>query len=158
MRVVFYARYSSDRQREASIKDQFRNCSRLAKHEGWDVAKWYRDKAISGSTSNRPGYQQMLSDAGEGRFDVLIVDDLSRLSRDDIEMMQVIRRFIYWDIRIIGVSDGYDSDSKGAKVHAGVRGLINEIYLDDLSEKTHRGLSGNAIKGLSCGGRSYGHL
>ncbi len=157
MRAVFYARYSTDRQRESSIEDQFRNCMRLVKHEGWEVVKRYRDEAISGSTSNRPDYKKMLADADEDLFDILIVDDLSRLSRDDIEMKQVIRRFVFWGIRIIGVSDGYDSDSKGAKVHAGVRGLINEIYLDDLREKTHRGLSGNAIKGLNCGGRSYGY-
>jgi len=99
----------------------------------------------------------MLSDAKGRQFDVLVVDDLSRLSRDDIEMKLVIRRFKFWGIRIVGVSDGYDSTAKGSKVHAGMRGLINEIYLDDLREKTHRGLTGNALKGLNCGGRSYGY-
>ena len=55
------------------------------------------------------------------------------------------------------MSDGFDSDSKGYKIHAGVRGLINEIYLDDLREKTHRGLTGRAVKGYNTGGRCYGY-
>lgn len=121
------------------------------------VADAALDEAVSGSTNHRPGYQKLLSDADRGEFTVLIVDDLSRLSRDDVEMKQVVRRFRFKQMRIVGVSDGFDSDSKGHKIHAGVRGLINEIYLDDLRDKTHRGLTGQALKGYNCGGRTYGY-
>lgn len=55
------------------------------------------------------------------------------------------------------VIDGYDSGSKSRKIQRGVRSLVNEIYLDDLREKTHRGLSGQALRGLSAGGKTYGY-
>ena len=157
MRVATYARYSSDRQREASIEDQFRNCVRLCERDNWDIVARYSDEAISGSRIDRPSYQAMLAAAKAKGFDVLVVDDLSRLSRDDVEMKQLIRRFRFWGLRIIGVSDGFDSNSKGYKIQAGVRGLMNELYLDDLREKTHRGLTGQALKGNNCGGRAYGY-
>jgi site-specific DNA recombinase len=157
MQAVIYARYSTDKQRDTSIDDQVRNCRAFAKREGWEVTEIYSDGGISGSTNQRSGYQQLLADADAGRFTVLIVDDLSRLSRDDVEMKQVVRRFRFKQMRIVGVSDGFDTDSKGHKIHAGVRGLINEIYLDDLRDKTHRGLTGQALKGYSCGGRAYGY-
>ena len=35
--------------------------------------------------------------------------------------------------------------------------MMNEIYLDDLAEKTHRGRTGQALKGFNCGGRAYGY-
>lgn len=157
MKAAIYSRYSSDRQRESSIADQVRNCMRHAEREGWTVSDTYSDEAISGSISARPAYQEMIADAEAGLFDVLLVDDLSRLSRDDIEMKTLIRRLTWQGLRIIGVSDGYDSSSKGHKVHAGVKGLMNELYLDDLREKTHRGMSGQALKGFNCGGRTYGY-
>ncbi len=157
MKAAIYARYSTDKQRESSIKDQFRNCEKFAKREGWVIQERYSDSAVSGSNSDRPEYQRMLTNAKVGSFDVLLVDDLSRLSRDEIEMKQVIRRFKYQGIRIIGVSDGFDTDSKGHKIQASVRGLINEIYIDDLADKTHRGLTGQALKGKNCGGKSYGY-
>jgi site-specific DNA recombinase len=157
MKAVTYGRYSSDKQRETSIDDQVRNCRNFIAREGWELTQTYSDEAITGSTSQRVGYQQLLADADAGLFDVLVVDDLSRLSRDDVEMKQVVRRFRFKRMRIIGVSDGFDSDSKGHKIHAGVRGLINEIFLDDLRDKTHRGLTGQAMKGFSCGGRTYGY-
>ncbi len=157
MKAALYGRYSTDKQREASIEDQFRNCKRHAEHEGWLIMARYKDGAVSGATADRPNYQAMLADAQAGAFDLLLVDDLSRLSRDDVELKQTVRRFRYWGSRIVGVSDGFDSDSKGYKIHAGVRGLINEIYLDDLREKTHRGLTGQALNGFNTGGRCYGY-
>lgn len=156
MRTVTYCRFSSDKQREASIEDQQRNCQKFAEREGWDIIGRYTDKAISGTKADRPEYQTMLADAVAGAFDLLLVDDLSRLSRDDVELKTTIRRFLFWGIRIVGVSDGFDSASKGYKIHAGVRGLINEIYLDDLREKTHRGMVGQVLKGNNAGGRTYG--
>lgn len=157
MKAVIYARYSSDKQRESSIADQVRNCERHAERENMEILRVFEDQAISGSVLNRAGYQQMLTASETGIFDVLLVDDLSRLSRDDIEMKRVIRLFNFKGLRVIGVADGYDSHSKGHKIHAGMKGLMNELFLDDLREKTHRGMSGQALKGFNCGGRTYGY-
>lgn len=157
MQVALYARYSSEHQRESSIADQFRTCERATQSQGWRVSHRYEDKAVTGSRADRPGYQRLLHDAQARCFDILIVDDLSRLTRDEAESIQVRRRLAFWGIRLIGVSDGYDSAAKGHKLQASVRGIINELYLDDLREKTHRGLMGQALKGYSCGGRAYGY-
>lgn len=157
MKSVIYTRYSSDAQREASSEDQARNCRKRIEAEGWELTAHFKDEAISGSTADRPGYQAMHEAAVARAFDVLIVDDLSRLSRDQVESERSIRRLEFGGVRIIGVSDGYDSQSKSRKAQRGVRGLMNEIYLDDLKDKTHRGLSGQALKQFSAGGKSYGY-
>jgi len=147
MKVAAYARYSSENQRDASIEDQFRNCQQYASRQGWVIENWYEDRAISGSHTHRNGYQTLLQDAARHIFDVVLVDDLSRLSRDEAESIQLRRRLNFLGIRLIGISDGYDSAAKGHKLQASVRGLMNELYLDDLREKTHRGLMGQALKG-----------
>lgn len=157
MKAVIYARFSTDKQSDSSIEDQARNCLRYAERSGMAITSRFEDKAISGASKNRPGFDAMKASADRGEFDVLLVDDLSRLSRDDVEMKQVIRRFKFRRIRIIGVSDGYDSDTKGEKIQSTMRGLMNEIYLDDLREKTHRGMYGKALGGYSAGGRTYGY-
>lgn len=112
---------------------------------------------MSGSRNDRPGYQAMLEAAELGAFDVLLVDDLSRLSRDHIESAQAIRRFKFDGIRVIGVSDGTDTARDGYKLETGLRGLMSEFYLDDLAKKTHRGLMGQALDGYSAGGLPYGY-
>lgn len=158
-RVALYARYSSEGQREASIDDQYRNCEHYATREGWEIVERYEDKGISGTKDEtaRPGYGKMLSAARAKRFDVLLVDDLSRLSRDSMKTEEARRLFVFLGVRLIGVSDGVDTASKGHKALSGFKGLMNDIFLDDLREKTHRGLAGQALKGNNCGGRIYGY-
>lgn len=159
MRVAIYARYSSEGQREASIEDQNRNCERYAKREGWTIIARYHDKAISGTQDEkgREGYAAMLRAAREKQFDVLLIDDLSRLSRDSMKTEEARRLFVFLKIRLIGISDGIDTASKGHKALSGFKGLMNDMFLDDLAEKTHRGLAGQALKGNNCGGRNYGY-
>lgn len=155
--VGVYGRYSSESQREASIDDQYRNCERRAKQEGWPIVERYQDKAISGSTSERSGYQAMLRDAKAKRFDILLVDDLSRLTRDEGELIDTRKRLVYWGVRLIGVSDGFDTAQKGHKIQASFHGIKNEIYLDELRDKTRRGLEGQALHDYHTGGRAYGY-
>ena len=157
MKAAIYARYSSDKQSDASIDDQIRNCTHYAERFGMKVALRFDDKALSGTSKNREGLDKMLYAGMHGEFDVLLVDDLSRMSRTRTETMQIIERFKFRGIRIVGVSDGYDSATKGEKIQSTMRGLMNELYLDDLREKTHRGMTGQAMKGYSAGGRTYGY-
>ncbi len=160
MRVALYARYSSEGQREASIDDQYRNCEAYAKRQdGWTITHRYHDKAISGSqnANGRPGYRQMLTDAQARHFDVVLVDDFSRLSRDQVETETARRRLVHWNIRLIGVSDGIDTAAKGHKMLSSFKGIMNEVFLDDLRDKTRRGMVGQVLKGYHGGGRAYGY-
>jgi site-specific DNA recombinase len=157
IRAATYARYSSDQQRASSIVDQRRNCQRRAEAEGWSIVAQFADEAISGSDNRRPEYLKMQQAAARKEFDVLIVDDLSRLTRDSVEQETTLRRLEFQGIRIIATADGYDSQSKSRKIQRGFKGLMNEMFLDDLRAKVHRGLEGQAIKGRWCGGRPYGY-
>ena len=157
MRAAIYARYSTDMQRAASIEDQARNCRKRADAEGWEIVATFADEAITGSDASRPQYQSMLDAGNRREFDILLVDDLSRFARDSVEQERSIRRLEFQGLRIIAVSDGYDSTSKARKMHRGFKGLMNEIFLDDLRDKTHRGLEGQARRGFWTGGRPYGY-
>lgn len=157
MIAAIYARYSGDRQREASNEDQIRVGESWAAREKIKVGYYYQDKAITGAVRARPDYLKLLDDAARGLFQILIVHDLSRLSRDDYELKGVLRKLIFIGIRIIGVADGYDSDRKGHKIHAGFKGLMNELHLDDIRAWTHKGMAGKAEDGFNCGGRTYGY-
>jgi site-specific DNA recombinase len=159
IRVASYARYSSENQKESSITDQFRNCERRAEREGWTITARYHDKGISGSKDDtgRPGYRDVLSAAKAKAFDILLVDDLSRLTRDEGELIKTRKLLVFWGVRLIGVSDGFDTAQKGHKIQASFHGIKNEMFLDELRDKTRRGLEGQALQGYSCGGRNYGY-
>lgn len=159
MRAALYARYSSDRQRETSIDDQLRLARERAERDGWQIVATYTDESLSGATpvALRPGGKALLSGAMARQWDVLVLESLDRLVRDVGEQETVVKRLEHRQLRIVGYSDGYDTLASGRKVMRLARGMVNEMFLDDLKAKTHRGLRGQFERGLSAGGRTYGY-
>jgi site-specific DNA recombinase len=98
--------------------------------------------------ASRSEYRARLEAANRREFDLLVVDDLSRSARDSVEQERSIRRLEFQGVRTVATSDGYYSESKARKAQCGFKGLMNEIFLDDIREKTHRGLTGQALKGF----------
>ncbi len=159
MKVAIYARYSSENQSEKSIDDQIRVCKRYIKDNGltFDERHIFVDKAISGSIIDRPGLQALQSAMEHKEFDAVAVDDLSRLSRSNHQMLTLVLKFEYYQVKLISVSEGIITDNDNAKLGIHVRGLINELYLDDLKKKTMRGLEGQKLRGFSAGENVYGY-
>jgi DNA invertase Pin-like site-specific DNA recombinase len=85
MRAALYARFSTEKQRDASIDDQFRECERVAKAAGLEVVARFEDRIISGGTARRPGYQALLTAVHKREFDVIVCEDISRLRRNRAE-------------------------------------------------------------------------
>jgi site-specific DNA recombinase len=157
MRTACYLRFSSSKQKLASIQDQLRNVENYCDRMKLPRPIIFKDEAISGSRNDRPGYMEMLAAAEAGLFDILLVDDLGRMTRDNIETLTATRQLKFLGIQVIGVSDGVDTSREGHKIEVGLRGLMNESYVDELSKKTHRGLMGRALKGFATGGPLYGY-
>jgi site-specific DNA recombinase len=131
IRAALYARYSSEGQGEASIEDQFRTCERYAAvHADWVIVARHYDHALSGTMDERqrPGFAKLLDDARAKRFEVLLIDDLSRLSRDSAKTEELRRLFVFLRIRLIGVSDGIDTANKGHKLLSGMKGIMNDVF------------------------------
>ena len=159
MKVAIYARYSSENQSAKSIDDQIRVCKRYIKDNGMTIEDKhiYVDEAISGSIVNRPALQALEKAMENKEFDAVAVDDLSRLSRSNHQMLTLVLKFNYHQVKIISVSDGIITDDENSKLGIQIRGLINELYLDDLKKKTLRGLEGQKMRGFSVGENVYGY-
>src|SRR5712691_1729944 len=108
MRYAIYARYSSDLQRHTSIADQMRKCHEFGQAQGWVPVKdcIYADEAISGITTERPGLQRMLQTALSPHrpFDIILVDDTSRISRSLSDTVQLFEKLRFAGVRVIAVA------------------------------------------------------
>jgi len=82
--VLFYARYSTDRQHEVSIETQIELGKSFIKKQGWQLAEIYSEAAISGTSFNsRPGIQRLLQHISRDQnVDVVLCVTVDRLSRD----------------------------------------------------------------------------
>ncbi len=159
MRAAIYARYSSENQRPESIDDQISSCSRFAEANGFTVLKnhIYTDYALSGSRKDRDGLNALIAACENKAFEIVLIDDLSRLARDNFLMLSVISSLHFEGIRIVSVSDGLDSNDEESKLGIQIRGIFNELQLQDLKKKTLRGLIGQKQRGFSVGERTFGY-
>lgn len=131
-RVALYARYSSDRQRTASIEDQLRLCRDHATARGWKIVSTYTNEAASGASLNgRPGMLAMLSAARDGRFDIVAAEALDRLSRDQEDIARLFKMFRFAGIGLSTVAEGQIDE-----LHIGLKGTMNALFLNDLANKT----------------------
>jgi site-specific DNA recombinase len=150
--AAIYARYSSDRQSDASIEDQVRLCEERAKREGFTVVETYADRAVSGASMLRPGLQALMADALAGRFTAVVAEALDRLSRDQADVAAIYKRLSFAGVKILTLSEGWIEE-----LHVGLKGTMNKLFLKDLAAKTRRGLRGRVEAGFSGGGNAYGY-
>lgn len=73
MKAVIYARFSSEKQNEASIEGQLRECMDYVNFNNIEVIGNYIDRAQSAKTDNRPNFQKMIKDSYKRMFDCIIV-------------------------------------------------------------------------------------
>jgi site-specific DNA recombinase len=71
---------------------------------------------------------------------VLLVDDTSRLSRTQHEVMSTCEKLKYMGIRVVFPSQSIDTNSEQADIQMTFHGLMDSMYVRELAKKTHRGL------------------
>ncbi len=155
-----YSRYSCDLQREESITDQQRKCQERAAQNGHQIVRelQFADEEVSGTKLKRDGLDALVKAAAEGRFDVLYFHNLSRLARESVITMPVLKQLVHvHKIRVISVTEGLDSDREGWEMLATILSMQHERYIKDLSDNVFRGQEGNVLAGLSVGDYCFGY-
>src|SRR5262249_17413182 len=123
-----------------------------ADRQGWTVVKVYADRALSGASRFRPDYQQMIADAGQKQFDVVVCEALDRLGRKLADIADLHDRLTFHGIKIHTVATG-----PVTQLHIGMLGTMAQLYLSDLRGKVWRGQLGRAGQGRIPGGVAYGY-
>lgn len=152
--AVLYARYSSDKQREASIDDQLRVCRDYCKAEGIDVVAEYKDYALSGKTDHRPEFRRMIANAPESDYVVVYMFD--RFSRDRYDSATYKKTLRECGVRVLSASEKVEDTPEGG-LQEGMPELLSEYYVRDLARKVRRGMEGNALKAKDNGYRIFGY-
>jgi DNA invertase Pin-like site-specific DNA recombinase len=132
-------------------------CRAHADRLGHQVVEVYTDAGITGTTTNRPGLQRMLADAAARRFKALILSDLSRLSRDRVDLGVLVRQLADLGVRVIDVETQTDSDDDSSDTIHAVKAIVGAEYIKAVRVATHRQLQTRALAGYNPGGKSYGY-
>lgn len=159
MRAALYCRLSEEdktkrsRQEDSvSIQNQKAMLTQYAQTQGWEIVQIYSDEDYAGADRNRPAFRQLLEDAENRRFDIVLCKTQSRFTRE----LELVEKYIHglfpqWGIRFVSVVDHADTENKGNKKSRQINGLVNEWYLEDLSENIRSVLTSRRQNGCHIG-------
>lgn len=151
--AALYARFSSDMQRDVSIDDQFAICRTYAARESFDVTREFSDRAKSGaSLFDRDQLLELMTAAKRREFNVVIVESLDRLSRDQADLAGLFKKLKFYGVDLRTVNEGKTTD-----IHIGLRGIVGSMYLKDLGDKVRRHHFGRVREGKVMGLVTYGY-
>lgn len=159
MKVAIYCRLSEeDRNKQFetddsnSIQNQKAMLLQYAMEQGWELYNIYSDDDYAGSDRRRPEFNRLLKDAEQHKFDIILCKTQSRFTRE----LELVEKYIHglfpiWGIRFISIVDNADTANKGNKKSRQINGLVNEWYLEDMSENIRSVLTNRRENGFHIG-------
>lgn len=142
---IIYVRYSSHSQRDVSIDQQIRACRAFAERNSIRIVSIYEDRALTGTSDKRPGFQRMIQDSERGGWSYVIVYSLDRFARDRYASAVYKRRLKDCGIKVLSAMENISDDPTGVLMESLLEGLA-EYYSKELSQKVRRGHEDNARK------------
>lgn len=159
LKVGIYCRLSeedknkrSENDDSNSIQNQKSMLIQYALEQGWDIYQIYSDDDYTGADRNRPEFNKLLADAEHGKIHIVLCKTQSRFTRE----LELVEKYIHglfpiWGVRFVSIVDNADTANKGNKKSRQINGLVNEWYLEDMSDNIKSVLTNRRKNGLHIG-------
>ena len=162
LRVTFYARVSSDTDEQLnSLDNQIAYYETfIKKNAAWTFVPGYIDEGLSGiSTKKRKHFNEMIADAKEGIFDLIITKEISRFARNTLDSLQYTRELLSFGVGVFFQNDNINTLDEDAELRLTIMSSIAQDELRKLSSRVKFGhqqaIKSNVVLGNS---RIFGYL
>lgn len=162
-KVGIYIRLSRDdgNVESESIISQRSLLNQYVKENNYIVVDEYVDDGFSGTNFERPSFKRMMKDIKNGKINMIITKDMSRLGRDYIGTGELIEKYFpNNNIRYVAINDGIDTfiDNTNNDI-APFKAIMNDMYAKDISKKIKSSLHSRMKDGLYVSGRCpFGYM
>ncbi len=150
MRCAVYARVSTADQ---NCEMQIRELREYTTRRGWSIVQEYVDTGWSGTKANRPELDKLMRDAGEHRFDCVLVWKLDRFGRSVLNLSEQLGKLTSYSIRFIATTQGIDTDQANptSRLLLHILAAVAEFEREMIRERVKAGMNTAKHKGVQCG-------
>lgn len=149
MRVALYIRTSTENQAE-SIKLQTEELNRYCQIKGYEVFEKYTDFGFTGKNTKRPAFSQMLHDAAEKKFDMILVTKIDRFARSVLDLLLTVEKLQEYEIQFAATSQPIDTSSAMGRLTLQIMGAFAEFERTIIRERMETGRKAAARNGTVC--------
>ena len=130
---------------------QLRDLRELAERRAFDIVAEYCDEGISGAKDSRPGLNRLLTDAGAGKFSVILVWKLDRLGRSLVHLVRLMDDFRRHGIELVSFTEGLDFTTTTGKLLFQIISAFAAFERDRIRERVLAGMRNARAKGKRIG-------
>ncbi|WP_304942617.1 recombinase family protein [Vallitalea guaymasensis] len=136
MNIGIYSRKSKITESGESIKNQIELCKEYA-YNNFNVKNLYiyEDEGFSGGNTKRPKYQEMLSNAKERKFDVLICYRLDRVSRNVLDFSNILELLTSHNIEFVSIRDHFDTSTPMGRAMMYIASVFAQLERETIAER-----------------------
>ena len=156
LRATYYARVSSESDEQLnSLDNQIAYYEDLIRrNRAWTYIQGYVDEGLSGiSTKKRKHFNEMIADAKEGAFDLIITKEISRFARNTLDSLQYTRELLGWGVGVFFQNDNINTLDEDAELRLTIMSSIAQDELRKLSSRVKFGhqqaIKSNVVLGNS---------
>ncbi|CAB5221369.1 PinR Site-specific recombinases, DNA invertase Pin homologs [uncultured Caudovirales phage] len=153
--VGIYYRVSTDKQdlasQETAMESWLRDLSESKKPKSVRV---FKDEGISGKTTNRPAYNELLQAAFAGEIDTILVYRLDRFSRDSSSAIRTILELDHYGVAFVSISQAtlnLAHDNPFRRTFLAMFADLAEIERDTIVARVKAGLDAARKRGVRLG-------
>jgi site-specific DNA recombinase len=159
VRVAVYLRRSTDEAHQPfSLEAQETKLrAYIASQDGWELVLVYSDDA-SGATLDRPDLHRALAAARAGRYDLLLVYRVDRLSRSIRGLASILDDLDAAGVAFRSATEPFDTTTPAGRMMVQMLGVFAEFERATIIDRVVGGMERKAARGQWCGGyRPYGY-
>lgn len=158
--VASYCRVSTDKEDQAnSFAAQQRYFTQyISAHPQWQLYAVYADQGITGTSARkRPQFQNMIRDAQEGKFQLILTKEVSRFSRNLLDTIAYTRTLKALGVSVVFLTDGINTQDPDAELRLSIMASIAQEESRKISARVKWGQARQMEKGVVFGRSMLGY-
>jgi DNA invertase Pin-like site-specific DNA recombinase len=159
LRCAIYTRKSSEEGLEQdfnSLDAQREACEAFIasqKHEGWTpLPDMYDDGGFSGGTIERPAFQRLLADVGDGKIDAVVVYKVDRLTRSLSDFAKIVEIFDKRNVSFVSVTQQFNTTTSMGRLTLNILLSFAQFEREVTGERIRDKIAASKKKGMWMGG------
>ncbi|MFC1521866.1 recombinase family protein [Elusimicrobiota bacterium] len=158
LRTACYVRVSTEEQARHgfSIAAQKERLGLICKSEGWNVSDFYVDDGYSGKDLGRPAMEHLRRNAISGKFDIVLVYKLDRLSRRVKDLVTLAEEFKKLNVGLRSATEPFDTTNPAGTMFFNMLGSFAQFERELIGERTKMGLRRRLKEGKWNGPSPFG--
>ena len=150
MKIAIYTRKSVYKENSESIDTQIELCKKY--FNGSNEYEVFIDEGFSGGNTNRPSFLNMMDLIRLGKFDIVAIYKIDRISRNIIDFFKIYEELEKYNVKLVSITENFDTTTPVGKMMMIMLSAFADMERENIRQRVKDNMIALAKKGCFTGG------